>query len=294
MGVTITNGTWTGVAAVGSATPTASTLVQWDANSNLSAVNLFEGFTSTVTSATPITLTVASSQIQVLTGSTAQTVNLPTTSVPVGADLMLINASTAAVTVKASGGATVIVLAANTSAIFTAVVATPTTAANWNSQYFGGVYVSGKSLTVNNTLTFAGTDGTTFTFPTGTDTVAGLAATQTLSATRVNPRINSTASSATPSINTDTTDEYDITALAAAITSMTTNLTGTPVNGQQLMIRCKDNGTARAITWGTSFASSGVATLLATTVASKTHYIGLRYDSTTAKWICIAVDATGY
>jgi len=108
------------------------------------------------------------------------------------------------------------------------------------------------------------------------------------------PRTNTTASSATPSINTDTTDEFTITALAAAITSMTTNLTGTPVNGQKLMIRIKDNGTARTITWGASFISSGVATLLATTVVNKTHRVGLVYDSTAAKWICMAVDAAGY
>jgi len=107
-------------------------------------------------------------------------------------------------------------------------------------------------------------------------------------------RVNTTASSATPSINTDTTDHFTITALAAAITSMTTNLTGTPRDGQKLMIRIKDNGTARAITWGASFVSSGVATLLATTVISKTHHIGLIYDSAAAKWVCIAVDAVGY
>lgn len=107
-------------------------------------------------------------------------------------------------------------------------------------------------------------------------------------------RVGSTTSSATPSINTDSYDEYDITALAANITSMTTNLSGTPTNGQTLMLRFKDNGTARTITWGSSFISSGVATLLATTVISKTHYVGLRYDSTAAKWVCLAVDATGY
>lgn len=120
------------------------------------------------------------------------------------------------------------------------------------------------------------------------------ATTRTLSNARVNLRTNTTTSSATPAINTDTTDEFTITALAANITSMTSSLTGTPVNGDELMIRFNDNGTARTITWGTSFVSSGVATLLATTVISKTHYVLLRYDSTAAKWVCMAVDATGY
>jgi hypothetical protein len=143
-------------------------------------------------------------------------------------------------------------------------------------------------------------------FPTLNQNTTGSAATLTTARTingvsfngsaniTIIPRVNTTASSATPSINTDTTDQFTITALAAAITSMTTNLTGTPVDGQKLTIRIKDNGTARTITWGASFISSGVATLLATTVISKTHMIGLVYDSAAAKWVCMAVDATGY
>jgi hypothetical protein len=107
-------------------------------------------------------------------------------------------------------------------------------------------------------------------------------------------RYNTTTSSATPSINTDTTDEFDITAQAVAITSMTTNLTGTPVNGQKLIIRIKDSGTSQTITWGTSFQSSGIASLLTNTVPNKTHYVGLAYNSTDAKWTCLAVDASGY
>lgn len=116
----------------------------------------------------------------------------------------------------------------------------------------------------------------------------------TLTNTRVRPRVNTVASSATPSINTDTTDLFTITALAVAITSMTTNLTGTPTEGQELWIRFKDNGTARAIAWGASFISSGTQTLLATTSISKTHVVRLKYDSVVVKWVCMFVDATGY
>ena len=53
---------------------------------------------------------------------------------------------------------------------------------------------NGKTLTISNTLTFAGTDGQTFTFPNGSDTVVTLAATQTLSAkTLTAPIIGGTA-----------------------------------------------------------------------------------------------------
>lgn len=124
--------------------------------------------------------------------------------------------------------------------------------------------------------------------------VVGISDTQTLTNKRVNPRVNTTTSSATPAINTDTTDLFTITALAAAITSMTSSLSGTPVAGQKLMIRIKDNGTARAITWGASFTSSGVATLPTTTVISKTHHIGLVWDEVASLWVCIAADASGY
>lgn len=104
------------------------------------------------------------------------------------------------------------------------------------------------------------------------------------------PRIGTTTSSATPTINTDNIDQFNITALAAAITSMTTNLSGTPADGQKLRIRFKDNGTARAITWGASFTGN----LLATTVISKTHIQELVYDAAATKWAGTYVDTAGY
>ncbi len=48
------------------------------------------------------------------------------------------------------------------------------------SSVTGFAAASGKTFTANNSLTFAGTDSTTFTFPTASDTVVGVAATQTL------------------------------------------------------------------------------------------------------------------
>jgi len=111
--------------------------------------------------------------------------------------------------------------------------------------------------------------------------------TTTLTNKRVTPRVGSTASSATPTINTDNVDAYSITALAADITSMTTNLSGTPTNAQKLIIRIKDDGTARAITWGSGFEAKGVA-LPTTTVISKVLTVGFIYDTVTSKWGCVA------
>lgn len=116
-------------------------------------------------------------------------------------------------------------------------------------------------------------------------TVDTISATNTLTNKRVTPRITSIASNATPTVNTDNCDCVTITALAAAITSMTTNLTGTPSNFDQLEFRILDNGTARAITWGASFAS-GTGTLPTTTILGKALSVYLEWDSVQAKWMC--------
>lgn len=114
-----------------------------------------------------------------------------------------------------------------------------------------------------------------------------LAYTGTFTNKRITQRITTITSNATPTINTDDCDAVTITALAAAITSMTTNLSGTPTNFQKLIIRIKDDGTARAITWGASFEAKGVA-LPTTTVISKVLTVGFIYDTVTSKWGCVA------
>jgi hypothetical protein len=115
--------------------------------------------------------------------------------------------------------------------------------------------------------------------------VPTISSTSTLTNKRVSPRSTSEASSATPTINTDNVDAHDITALATAVTSMTTNLSGTPTAFQKLIVRFKDNGTARAITWGAGFVANGVA-LPTTTVISKLLTVGFIWNGST--WGCVA------
>ncbi len=116
---------------------------------------------------------------------------------------------------------------------------------------------------------------------------AGNTAFETFSPSK--PRVTTITSSATPTINTDNCDAVTITALAVAITSMTTNLSGTPNNFDRLIIRFKDDGTPHAIAWGASFVDGQIA-LPITTVAGKTLDVGLIYDSVRAKWVCKATD----
>lgn len=114
------------------------------------------------------------------------------------------------------------------------------------------------------------------------------AATLKLTNKRLKSRVTTITSSATPTVNTDSTDMVSITALAAAITSMTSGLTGTPDDGDALLFRIKDNGTARAITWGALFEAVGVA-LPTTTVISKRLTVGFIWDAVTSKWGCVSV-----
>lgn len=102
-------------------------------------------------------------------------------------------------------------------------------------------------------------------------------------------RVGSTTSSGTPTINTDDVDIYKLTAQAADITSFTTNLSGTPNDGDILEIQITGTA-ARAITWGASFVSSTV-TLPATTVTTATLTVILQYYTTSSygnnKWVCV-------
>jgi hypothetical protein len=80
---------------------------------------------------------------------------------------------------------------------------------------------------------------------------------------------------------------YLITAQSEAITSFTTNLSGTPTEGQTLWIAITGTA-ARAITWGASFEASTVA-LPTTTVSTERLDVGFVWNTVTTKWRCIAV-----
>lgn len=128
--------------------------------------------------------------------------------------------------------------------------------------------------------------GTIATVAAPSGTVVGTSDTQTLTNKRLPPRVGSTTSSATPTINTDSYDIYKLTAQAVDITSFTTNLSGTPTDGQVLIIQITGTA-ARAITWGASFEASTVA-LPTTTVTTAMLSVGFIWNAATSKWRCMA------
>lgn len=117
-------------------------------------------------------------------------------------------------------------------------------------------------------------------------TVPTISSTNTLTNKRITKRTGTTTSSATPTINTDNVDFYSLTAQAVDITSFTTNLSGTPTEGQTLWIAITGTA-ARAITWGSSFEASTVA-LPTTTVSTNRLDVGFVWNTVTSKWRCVA------
>jgi len=110
--------------------------------------------------------------------------------------------------------------------------------------------------------------------------------TDTLTNKRITPRVGTTTSASTITPNSDNYDIYTITALAVNATIAAPS--GTPTNGQSLLIRIKDNGTSRTLTWNSIYNVIGVELPTATT-AGKTHYIGCKYNSANSKWDVLAI-----
>jgi hypothetical protein len=91
-----------------------------------------------------------------------------------------------------------------------------------------------------------------------------------------------TSSAITPSSN----GLFTVTALAQ---NATINAAASPFEGKPLMIRIKDNGTSRTITWNAIYRAGTDFALPTATVASKTMYVQFIYNAVDSKW-----DAVGY
>ena len=113
--------------------------------------------------------------------------------------------------------------------------------------------------------------------------IPSISSTNTLTNKRITKRVASTTDAATSAINTDTTDEYVLTAIANATTF---TLTGTPTDWQKLIVKFKDAGTAKGLTW-TGFTAIGI-TLPTTTVANKVGYVWCIYNGAATRRDAVA------
>ncbi len=144
----------TGVTSATSA-PTASAFSGWDANKNLSADNFIYGYTTVATAAGTVSLTVDSTGLLYLTGTSTETVALPTTSLIVtGQTYKIFNNSTGLVTVQSSGGNTLQIMEASTYLVATCISTSGTGTASWSWYYASQSAFTKSDASLN---TFLGT-----------------------------------------------------------------------------------------------------------------------------------------
>lgn len=147
-------------------------------------------------------------------------------------------------------------------------------------------FTSGYVLTGNATSPVTATKAA----PSGA--FVGTTDTQTLSSKRITPRTAVAAVGASYTIDSDATDYYTVAGQNQNVTF--NNPTGTPVDGQKLMVRIKDDGTPRLVGWGSNFQASGITGPLSQTVPNKEHNVLFVYSTGVSKWVCLASDSVGY
>jgi hypothetical protein len=120
----------------------------------------------------------------------------------------------------------------------------------------------------------------------GNSTVKVTIDSTSINGSRMNPRVVSTATTASLTPDISAADQYNVTALDTALTINAP--IGTPVDGNKLMIRLLDNGTTRALTWNETYTVVGTMLPTSTTV-NKMSYIGCIYNAANTRWDVIAV-----
>lgn len=100
-----------------------------------------------------------------------------------------------------------------------------------------------------------------------------------------NKLVDLTTTITTATTITPTLGNYNVTALASNATIAAP--AGTPAQSNLIVLRIKDNGTARNLTWNEVYRPVAV-TLPTATVAGKMLYVGMKYNLEDAKWDVLA------
>lgn len=199
------------VTALGNTTNAASGIVVKDANSNVSANNFLAGFTSTVSAGTTTTLTVASTQYQLITGSTSHTFQLPNATTMVNGATFSFNNNSSAGTVSINNGAgspTLIASVGSGGYVTVTLLDNSTQAGSWDYHF----QAPSNTTWTTNTL----------------NTGSAITSTQTVQGTRL---ISTIATGTAPLTVTSTTQVANLNAATAGTATNATNVALTAGTG---------------------------------------------------------------
>lgn len=149
----------------------------------------------------------------------------------------------------------------------------------------------GKTATFSNSVTFAGTDSTTMTFPSTTATIARTDAAQTFTGVQTFSCVLQTSNAITASGNAATVpvtaNTNTVTNNSAATLTITMTTSGA-IDGQKTLVRILDaSGVAQTITWVNTENSTSTAPTTSNGSTTLPLTVGFQYNSNTSKWRCI-------
>lgn len=150
----------------------------------------------------------------------------------------------------------------------------------------------GKTATINNSLTLAGTDSTTMTFPSTTAIIARTDAAQSFTGTQTFSQIVTTNNAITAVANAATvpiTSRISTVTNNSAATLTITITTTSAVDGMMVMVRILDfSAVAQTLVFVNT--ENSTVSVPATSNGSTTLplTVGFQYNSATSKWRCLA------
>lgn len=117
--------------------------------------------------------------------------------------------------------------------------------------------------------------------------IPSISSTNTLTNKRKQPRVYTATNNASLTPEIDTYDIFHLTAMSAA-TTINNKSTSTPADGEIMQFRFLDNGTARALTWGTDYVAKAGVALPTTTVLGKNLTCLFEWNANLSKWNLLA------